>query len=77
MAVLPNRRLSGAMICRLMRRHRVTIRALASRYQLTQKRVREVRTRGVEGFAASEWHFLICGRWLDTPAGKDPTGAAQ
>jgi hypothetical protein len=42
-----------------------TIRSLAGEYQLTLKRVREVREHGVHGFLASEWHFLITGKWLD------------
>lgn len=58
-------RLPGAMVCRLMRRHHVTIRALAQRFGLTMKRVREVRSVGANGFAANEWHYMITGEWLD------------
>ncbi|NEX60229.1 hypothetical protein [Noviherbaspirillum galbum] len=56
--------LSGKEIRRLMRVHRITIDAIATRYDLTKKRVREVRMTGVSGFLASEWHFLITGIWL-------------
>ena len=38
--------LSGAMVCRLMRKHGVTIAGLATKFQLTKKRVREVRAKG-------------------------------
>ena len=57
--------LSGSMVCRLMRKHRVTISDLASKHQITQKRVREVRAKGVSGFLACEWVFLITGQWPD------------
>lgn len=65
MASIPNYNISGAMIRRLMRNHGVTIRSLAQRFDLTMKRVRDVRAEGVRGFAASEWHYMICGVWLD------------
>jgi hypothetical protein len=60
-----NSRLTGLAIRKLMRKHGKTIRSLAGEYQLTLKRVREVREHGVHGFLASEWHFLITGKWLD------------
>lgn len=60
--------LSGPMVCRLMRKHRVTIAGLAANHQITQKRVREVRAKGVSGFLALEWVFLITGAWPDKPA---------
>lgn len=60
-----NYKLSGDMVRRLMRRHRVTIRTLAVKYNLTLQRVRQVRTEGVTGLAANEWHFLITGSgWI-------------
>lgn len=65
MANIPDYSLPGAMIRRLMRKHGVTIRALAIKYNITMKRVREVRSDGVRGFYANEWHFLITGVWLD------------
>jgi hypothetical protein len=65
MATIPDYRLPGAMIRRLMRKHGVTIAALAKKFNITMKRVREVRLTGARGFAASEWHFMITGAWLD------------
>lgn len=70
MAQTPNYRLSGPMVRRLMRRHGVTIRSLAQQYNITMKRVREVRNEGVRGFAANEWHFIITGAWLDMPSAQ-------
>lgn len=61
----PDYRLPGAMVRRLMRKHGVTIRSLASTHSITMKRVREVRANGVRGFLANEWHRLITGQWLD------------
>lgn len=55
--------LSGSMVCRLMRQHKVSIASLAATHNITQKRVREVRTKGVSGFLALEWCFLITGEW--------------
>ena len=60
-----NYKLPGAMIRRMMRRRGVTIRSLAEKFNITQKRVREVRANGVAGFLASEWNFMITGEWLD------------
>lgn len=57
--------LSGAMVCRLMRKHHVTIAGLAAKFKLTQKRVREVRAKGVSGFLAMEWSYMITGVWPD------------
>ena len=65
MVMIPNYRLPGSMVRRLMRKHGVTIRSLAEKWNITMKRVREVREDGANGFAASEWHFMITGRWLD------------
>lgn len=42
-------RLSGADIRRMMRRHGATIRSVAAALQVTQKRVREVREKGIMG----------------------------
>lgn len=60
-------RLPGAMVRRLMRRHRVTIKAIAERFNITQKRVREVRSNGVVGFLAREWTYMITGEWPPEP----------
>lgn len=65
MSANPNYRLPGAMVRRLMRKHSVTIRALATKHNITMTRVREVRANGVRGFLANEWHYLITGQWLD------------
>ena len=55
--------LSGSDIRRLMRKHQVKMRDLKSKYQLTLKRIREVRLKGVTGFSADEWTYLITGNW--------------
>lgn len=60
--------LSGSMVCRLMRKHHVTIAGLAAKHNITQKRVREVRAHGVSGFLSMEWCFLISGEWPDQQA---------
>jgi hypothetical protein len=65
MASIPDYKLPGSMVRRLMRKHGVTIRTIAQKYHITMKRVREVRQDGARGFAASEWHFMITGVWLD------------
>lgn len=59
--------LSGADVCRMMRKHKVTMRELKARFKLTLKRIREVRTKGVTGFSAEEWTFLITGKWPEKP----------
>ena len=51
-------KLAGAAIKRMMRRRRVTIKALAFQMQITQKRVREARAEGVRG-------ELIVQDWLE------------
>ncbi len=48
-----------------MRKHGVTIRTLAQKYNVTIKRVRKVRAEGASGFAACEWYYMITGVWLD------------
>lgn len=64
MSTTPNYRISGAGIRKLMRKHRITIRAISQKFSITMTRVREVREKGVQGFYADEWHFMITGRWL-------------
>jgi hypothetical protein len=44
-------RLSGEQVRSLMRKYRKTIRQLAESMDITQKRVRDVRDKGVEGNA--------------------------
>jgi hypothetical protein len=63
--------INGRTIRRLMRIHKVTIRGLAARYQITLKRVREVRAKGVSGFSGDEWFMLITGKWPDQSAAAD------
>lgn len=60
-----NMKLTGNMIKRLMRRHRVTMREIKMRHKITLKRIREVRAEGVVGFLAEEWLFIITGKWPD------------
>jgi hypothetical protein len=60
--------LSGADIRRLMRKHKVKMRDLKAEFHLTLKRIREVRLRGVAGFSADEWTFLITGAWPEKPS---------
>ena len=55
--------LSGPMVRTMMRKHKVTIASIASKFNLTKKRVREVRAQGVTGFLAQEWTFMITGQW--------------
>jgi hypothetical protein len=54
-------RFSGPQLCKLMRAHGVTIRALAARMGLTLKHIRAVRLRGVRGHAACDWYEAITG----------------
>lgn len=68
MSTIHDCQLPAAMVRRLMRTHGVTIRSLAQKFDLTIKRVREVRTKGASGFAASEWHYMITGTWIDSLA---------
>jgi hypothetical protein len=65
-------KLSGHMVKRLMRRHRVTMREIKTRHQITLKRIREVRAKGVEGFLAAEWLFIITGKWPEAARAAQP-----
>jgi hypothetical protein len=56
-------KLSGREIASLMRRHKKTIRGIAKAHNITLKRIREVRAKGVEGFFAEDWTFMITGEW--------------
>jgi hypothetical protein len=52
--------LSGSAITRLMRVHKLTIRSLAKRMNITMKRVREVRAQGVTGACmCRDWYEAI------------------
>ncbi|WP_293000009.1 hypothetical protein [Nevskia sp.] len=58
--------ITGRTVRSLMRKHRKTIRGIATEFGLTMKRVREVRTRGVAaGLIAGEWTFILTGVWPD------------
>lgn len=59
-------KLTGNMVKRLMRRHKVTMREIKAKFQITLKRIREVRANGVEDFLAAEWIFIITGKWPET-----------
>ncbi len=69
-------KLSGRMVRRHMREHGHTIRSLANRFNVTMKRVREVRSGGVRGFAAVEWTFLLTGKWIDLVGQESPVVAS-
>jgi hypothetical protein len=64
--------LSGADIRRMMRQHKVKMRDLKAKFQVTLKRIREVRLKGVTGFSADEWTFLITGAWPDKKSKASP-----
>ena len=54
--------MTGVEIVSLMRRHRVTIRALSQRMQITQKRIRQVRQSGLQDRnSARDWIEAITG----------------
>lgn len=57
--------LDGGDLCRLMRRHNVTIRELSKRSGITQKRIREVRGSGLD-------HPGAVRDWVEHVTGKDP-----
>ncbi len=53
-------RLTGIEICRWMRRNKLTVREVARRGNLTLKRVREVRRKGVSGtHYVQDWNELL------------------
>ena len=57
--------LSGREVIRLMRRHRVTIRELSTRMDITMKRIREVRRDGLQ-------HPGFVRDWIQHITGQDP-----
>jgi hypothetical protein len=60
--VLPPGRLSAKAVQHLMRKHRVTIAELSYRTGITQRRIREVRERGLENpMAVRDWIQAITG----------------
>ena len=56
---------TGQVVCRLMRKYRVTIRELSQRMGITMKRIREVRTEGL-------MDPLVVRDWLEGISGVDP-----
>lgn len=54
-------KLSADEVKCLMRRHRITIRQLADKMQITMKRVRQVREAGIRGPAVRDWMEHITG----------------
>lgn len=57
--------LSGNDVIRLMRKFRVTIRDLSLRTGITQKRIRQVRSAGLDSRNAVR-------DWIEAITGKDP-----
>jgi hypothetical protein len=59
---LPPGRLSGKELCRLMRKHKVTIATLSFRTGITQKRIRAARESGLnDAMAVRDWVQAITG----------------
>lgn len=66
--------ITGPSVVRLMRKHSKTIRGLAAAMNTKQKRVREVRARGIDGVAfVQDWMQAITG---DHKAGWDAVARA-
>ena len=57
--------LTGKEICRLMRRHRTTIRSLSVTMGITHTRIRQVRQHGLTDRHAAR-------DWLEAISGTDP-----
>lgn len=68
--------MTGPEVVRVMRANRITIRAAAQAFNVTLKRVREVRAHGVSGalyvWEWSDWLPRVAGRasWLDGVEGE-------
>lgn len=73
MSVYDTLALDGAAVRRLMRKHRCTIRGLASQECVTQRYIRKLRADGATGFRADEAHKWITGRWLVHTPPQDPS----
>ena len=63
-------RLTAATIIRLMRANNKTIRGLAASMNITQARVRQVRTNGVQGAA-------FVADWMEAITGNQPASGAE
>lgn len=61
----PKGRLDGTDVCRLMRVHKVTIRELAKRMQITMKRIRQIREIGLSDRPTIR-------DWVQGITGEDP-----
>jgi len=57
--------MKGTEICSLMLRHKVTIRDASARMGIAMKRIREVRTDGLD-------HPHSCRDWIEAITGSDP-----
>lgn len=55
--------LTGSEVVGLMRKHKVKIREIKQRSNITLKRIRHVREHGVSGFDAECWVQMITGSW--------------
>lgn len=65
--------LTGPEIVKLMNRHKITIRDLAKRMNITMKRVRQVRALGVEGqWYVLDWQEAITGTGLFQHRNEQP-----
>lgn len=70
-------KISGTVIVRLMRNYKMTIRAVATRMNITLKRVREVRLKGIEGECmCKDWMEAISGTGAFAPKVTLPDGYA-
>ncbi|MFN5906667.1 MAG: hypothetical protein ACK5A3_11495 [Planctomyces sp.] len=68
---IPPQTLTGAELCRWMRRFRTTIRDLAQRMGITQRRIRECRRAGLGNpHAVRDWLEAITGHDPGTAAGS-------
>lgn len=64
--------MTGQELCKLMRRHKVTIKVLSERLGITQKRIREARKIGLSGEQVSAWLTVFAG---STPSEPMPSAA--
>ena len=64
-AALPPSTMTGPQIITIMRKHHVTIAELANRTGITQKRIRQIRERGLQD-------PLTIRDWIQAITGKDP-----
>ena len=61
------KKLKGNEIRCMMRKNKKTIAGLAKEWNITQKRINEVREKGISGdFPVDEWIRLITGEWPES-----------